>query len=119
MKVTSLIVFTISTTAATWAFAEQTVPFSSCPKPFQGFFLGGNIGYGVGTAKNNFVQTTNSPFSRKHAFGYSGVDGGINTGYNYVFDNKIGLGLEFVANWSNAKGKFNSIIVENGIRQVR
>jgi opacity protein-like surface antigen len=119
MKTTFLATFIFLTTATTWATAEQTVPSPYCPKPFQGFFLGGNLGYGVGYAKNHFVQTTNSPFSSKLAFGLKGIDGGLNTGYTYVFDNKIGLGLEFVANWSNAKGKFNDIAIEDRSRQVR
>ena len=119
MRLTALITFIYLVGTATWVSAEQAPPISSCPKPFQGFFLGGNIGYGVGSAKNHLTQTTNSFFDSKLAFGYSGVDGGINTGYNYVLDNKVGLGLEFVANWSNAKAKFNTIIAQNGSHQVR
>lgn len=119
MKIASFIALILSPTIATLSFAEQITPSPTCPKPFQGFFLGGNIGYGIGYAKNHFVQTTNSPFSSKLAFGVRGVDGGLNTGYTYVFDNKIGLGLEFVANWSNAKAKFNTSFVDNGSTQVR
>ncbi|HUX78219.1 MAG TPA: autotransporter outer membrane beta-barrel domain-containing protein [Alphaproteobacteria bacterium] len=100
------------------ASAEQPPPISSCPKPFQGFFLGANIGYGVGSARNHLTKTTNSLFDSKLDFGYNGIDGGLNTGYNYIFDNKFGLGIEFVANWANAKAKFNTTIAQNGSHQV-
>ncbi len=86
-----------------------------CPKGFQGFHLGGNIGYGVGTANKTGTLTnseTDSSFSGEsttfsNRLGFKGVDGGIGTGYTHRFGN-WGLGIAFDANWANTKGRFTT-----------
>ncbi|MBI2706893.1 MAG: hypothetical protein HYX35_01035, partial [Proteobacteria bacterium] len=61
MKKVSLFALVLST-AATWASAQAPVAVAApgavpvanpcpCPKAFQGFHLGGNVGYGVGYVK--------------------------------------------------------------------
>lgn len=72
-----------------------------CPKAFQGFHIGANIGYDVGVGKHKrFVDGT-----QVHSInlGFRGVDGGIGTGYLHRFGN-WGLGIAFDANWASTKG---------------
>lgn len=106
MKKVSLLAFILSATAATWASAEGQSPH--CPKAFQGFHLGANVGYGVGWAKQKFSTTeagvTDSTTNTK---GLRGIDGGIGTGYLQRFGH-WGLGLAFDANWTNTTGKLTS-----------
>lgn len=83
-----------------------------CPSPFQGVYLGGNIGYGMAQLQQHTnvqgtfpgvgaFQTIQSPKDS-----ISGADGGIILGYNYVFKNNIGLGLEAVFNWMSVRTTF-------------
>lgn len=113
MKKVSLLT-AVSLIAAQGVFAaapEATAPAAMCPNCFKGFFLGGNIGYDMSFGKQRVTETIGGvpggdvyTLSSK-SVGARGVDGGINVGYNYVFGNKFGLGLEFVANWANTTGK--------------
>jgi opacity protein-like surface antigen len=93
-----------------------------CPNGFKGFFLGGNIGYGIGGARQGFKQDEGNVFAIRNKVVLRGVDGGVNVGYNYVWGNRWGLGLEFVANWANSSGKvqtFDNEDAENEAFQVR
>ncbi len=80
-----------------------------CFKAFQGFFLGGNVGLGVGTGSQKLSVTetgggrTVPLVTTSNRLGVRGFDGGLNVGYNHRICN-WGLGLEFVANWTNSKG---------------
>ncbi len=105
---------------ATLGFGAQAdnVP-AGCPKAFQGFHLGGNVGIGLGTAsqevsafwiQNNGTRLVNDLY--KNRLGLKGFDGGLNTGYTYRTGN-LGLGLEFVANWANSKGNFTDYVPNN------
>lgn len=78
---------------------------------FQGFHIGGNIGYGQGTghfksgtniknAAGNSIWTDSS----KTKLGFDGVDGGLGLGYMHRLEDFV-LGVAFDANWSNASGK--------------
>lgn len=105
----------IAVQAAAFANApEATAPSAMCPNCFKGFFLGGNIGYDMSFGKQRVTETIGGVpggdvYSiNSKSVGARGVDGGINVGYNYVFGNKFGLGLEFVANWANTTGKVTS-----------
>ncbi len=95
------------------SFQDSTAPcsFCPCPKTFEGFFVGGNIGYGVGYASvnNNLLDFSNTTQSQ----GYRGVDGGINVGYQHRFGN-IALGLEGVFNWAHATGTERTTNADNG-----
>lgn len=73
-----------------------------CPKAFQGFHLGGNIGYGVGVGKHTLSADDVTLHSNRT--GIRGVDGGIGTGYLHRFGN-WGLGIAFDANWANSSSK--------------
>jgi opacity protein-like surface antigen len=108
MKKVSLIALAITTTAATLASAQAPVAVSNpcpCPKAFQGFFLGGNIGYGIGTGKMRWTVNDVEEFRADRAV--RGFDGGLNVGYNHRICN-FGIGIEGVFNWTNAKGTFRS-----------
>ena len=51
------------------------VPAPGCPKEFQGFYLGGNVGYGVGWAKFKNSNAANDE-RISHLRGIRGFDGG-------------------------------------------
>ncbi|MBP6950660.1 MAG: outer membrane beta-barrel protein [Alphaproteobacteria bacterium] len=87
----------------------------SCPKAFQGFYLGANIGYGIGGASNKVTgtNTITTPIPAgllTHSDQYGvknnplvkGVDGGLSIGYTHRFD-KLVVGLDFTANWVDSK----------------
>lgn len=120
MKKVSLLT-AVSLIAAQSAFADSgvAVPASApCPNCFKGFFLGGNVGYGIGGAKQQFAEhvagSGHDYAIGSKPLGIRGVDGGINVGYNYVFANKFGLGLEFVANWASSDGKTTFLHTDAG-----
>ncbi len=74
-----------------------------CPQAFAGFTLGGTIGYGGGSAQSSVSHTITSAGSSGSANdpgfrGFSGLDGGIITGYLQRMDN-WGAGVDFLANW--------------------
>ena len=101
-----------------WAQMNPPPVWGECPKAFQGFNVGANIGYGVGgvTTKTQGVATTKV---RTIAVGQSskannrvdlrGVDGGLSVGYLHRFGS-FAAGLEFTANWvgSSTSGKATS-----------
>lgn len=91
-----------SASAESGAVAVTPAP-AGCPKAFQGFHLGGNIGYGVGWAKTSFSNDANNT-SWSHTRGLRGVDGGIGVGYTQRLCNWA-LGIVFDANWTGVKGK--------------
>lgn len=78
------------------------VPAPGCPKEFQGFFLGGNVGYGVGWGKFKHDNALNNE-TISHLRGVRGFDGGIGVGYTHRICNWA-LGIEFDANWAGTKG---------------
>ncbi len=115
MKKVSLLAILATAASIPAAMAQTPVASSAnCPKAFQGFHLGGNIGYGVGRGDQKaFFRTTNnngglvdSNFS-KNNLGFNGVDGGIGVGYTHRFCNWA-LGIAFDANWASTDGKRNN-----------
>lgn len=108
MKKVSLVALVAALTASTFAANAQNAP-AHCPKAFQGFFLGGNVGLGIGAGSQSYNASeatgdvTTNLISSGNRLGVRGFDGGVNVGYNHRFCN-FGLGLEFVANWTNVKG---------------
>ncbi len=111
MKKVSLLA--ILATAASIPAAMAQAPVASaanCPKAFQGFHLGGNIGYGIGKGKTTLTRTDaadNVIDSHKFDLGFNGVDGGVGVGYTHRFCNWA-LGIAFDANWASTSGKFTS-----------
>ncbi len=100
----------IATTSVLAQTPAPVPPPCPCPKAFQGVHLGGNLGGGFGTAKQRYslvsegtVLTTLSNNTLK-----KGIDGGVNVGYTHRVGN-VGLGLEFVANWSGAKAQLTNL----------
>lgn len=86
---------------------------------FQGFHIGGNIGYGQGSG--HFKTATNIKDgagasiwsdSSKTKLGLDGVDGGLGVGYMHRLNDFV-LGVAFDANWSNASGKGSGNGVDN------
>lgn len=123
MKKVSLLGFILAATTAQLASAEVAVsdgavavaqPQPGCPKAFQGFHLGGNIGYAVGWSKfrRNSFDNDGSTASANHIRGFRGVDGGIGVGYTHRLCNWA-LGIEFDANWANTKGNYG-VQTDNG-----
>ena len=107
MKKISLVALLLATAGGV-ASAETLVP--GCPKAFQGFHLGGNIGYGVGVGSQKLaVDDGTDTDGFKNKLGIRGVDGGIGVGYTHRFGNWA-LGLAFDANWASSKGKINTFL---------
>lgn len=111
MKKVSLLAALAMITGATAVSAQVAAPVAAapnCPKAFQGFHLGGNIGYGVGKGQTKHTRTItgvlgDTTTTGKHSLGFNGVDGGLGVGYTHRFGN-WGLGLAFDANWANTSG---------------
>ncbi len=89
--------------------------FAPYATAFQGFSLGGTLGYGIGKATTNsatnfsFVSAGDPgqlPFNITSKPGLSGVDGGLITGYLQRFGN-WGVGADFLANWASTYGSEN------------
>lgn len=74
--------------------------------PFQGFFLGLNVGHGMGVHRKTHQCGI---ISQRISFGTKGIDGGINIGYSHQFGN-FGIGLEGIFNITNVSGYKNSNI---------
>ncbi len=87
---------------------------------FQGFTLGGTLGYGIGKASvshtTSSVITGNNPidggdgqypYTANSKVGFSGVDGGLIAGYLQRFNN-WGAGVDFLANWTSAGATGNT-----------
>ncbi|MBY0292970.1 MAG: outer membrane beta-barrel protein [Alphaproteobacteria bacterium] len=102
------------------AWAQTNIPpvCDECPKAFQGFNVGANIGYGVGgvrTKVRNFGTTTvNNALVTQGAQASSrmdvrGVDGGLSVGYLHRFCNFV-AGIDFTANWVGSSTSARSII---------
>jgi opacity protein-like surface antigen len=110
MKKVSLLALTVSAAAVTLASAQAPVAVSNpcpCPKAFQGFHLGGNVGYGTGGGKVSVLNTFVAPPGQERAtynIRARGFDGGLSVGYTHRFCN-YGLGLEGVFNWASTKGQ--------------
>lgn len=96
------------------AMPAGVVPAPGCPKAFQGFHLGGNIGYGTGRVKqkfSRFIPASGGPLVRTFSndLNVNGVDGGIGVGYTHRVCNWA-LGIAFDANWAGTSGKFSESI---------
>lgn len=100
------------------SFQDPTAPcsFCPCPKTFEGVFVGGNIGYGVGYASISNQIVEPDLYDLSTSKGYRGVDGGINVGYQHRFGD-VALGLEAVFNWSNAQGSTNTVGLTDSLTQ--
>lgn len=94
-------------------------PPESCPKAFQGFYLGANIGYGLGIGKSKIHGVVDAviggipaeqAYSLKNNPGIRGVDGGLSVGYLHRFNN-FALGLDFTANWVGSKASGKKTVV--------
>lgn len=108
MKKVSLFALALTLAAPQLAAAESAgTPPAGCPRAFQGFFLGGNLGYGISYNKAQFGDQATG-LTSKNKIGARGVDGGINVGYNRRFGAHWGTGLEFVANWANTDGSWRT-----------
>lgn len=102
----------IATVAGGAAMAAETAA-SNCPKAFQGFHIGANLGYGIGKGEQKISHLENTTDAYYHAgdgdslnndLGYNGVDGGVGVGYTHRFCNWA-LGIAFDANWASTEGK--------------
>jgi opacity protein-like surface antigen len=95
-----------------------------CPKSFEGFNLGANIGYGIGgvttKAKRDVGVTIGDTTFSQVAQASSrdnvrGVDGGLSVGYLHRFGS-FAAGPDFTANWvgSSVSGNARSTITAQG-----
>ena len=113
MKKVSLLTALLVSAGITTASADLLM--GGCPKAFQGFHLGANIGYGIGYDK---VKADDVPFGGgdtlniKNKLGVSGVDGGIGTGYTFGCGNWR-FGIAFDANWANSSGTASHVESDN------
>ena len=106
MKKFSLLRFILIATTVSVVFIHGEAAAQSrgdCPQAFQGFSLGGNIGYGIGWTKHQF-RWHQGGFNASSNLAVKGVDGGLGVGYTSRFGTWA-LGLGFDANWSGADGK--------------
>ena len=92
---------------------------AGCPKAFQGFYLGGNIGYGIAFVKQKLFRFDPVVAANGDALNNinnelrsRGVDGGIGVGYTHRLGNWA-LGLSFDANWAKVNG--HSIVAERTV----
>ena len=106
-------------------------PQAGCPKAFEGFYLGGNIGAGFNNGKLKRSHTAQSAVTvggvttttitdtdtHSHRVGGAGVDGGIGVGYNRRLCNWL-VGIAFDANWAGASGKSSETITEPPIGET-
>lgn len=99
MKKVSLLTALLVTAGISAASADALM--GGCPKAFQGFHLGGTLGYGVGYAKSGSAKA-----------GVSGVEGGIGTGYTFGCGHWR-FGPAFDAVWANTKG--NDVRLKNSL----
>ncbi|EKE09949.1 MAG: hypothetical protein ACD_16C00099G0007 [uncultured bacterium] len=106
MKKVSLLAI-LATVAGGAAMAVDAAP-SNCPKAFQGFHIGGNLGYGVGKGSQKISLLDNTAphngDSVSNDLGYNGVDGGVGVGYTHRFCNWA-FGIAFDANWASTSGR--------------
>lgn len=110
MKKAAVFALLLSATSIMAASAQAMF----CPEAFQGFHVGGNIGYGFGGAKvtqfDIFPGVTSPTVYTTENISVKGIDGGLNLGYTHRFDN-FGLGLEGVFNWTDSKGRNTTLQV--------
>lgn len=73
--------------------ALSSVSFADTTKPFEGWYLGGNFGYGSGTNHDvSVIPGQSGPSGTPRDI--DGTFGGIQGGYNWQLDNNIVLGVE-------------------------
>jgi outer membrane immunogenic protein len=77
--------------------------FSETTKSFEGWYIGGNIGYGTGTNHDIYVVPGNAEASGTPR-DLDGTIGGIQAGYNWQLDNNIVLGFEAGFSAANISG---------------
>lgn len=78
-------------------------PNSENFKTFQGFYIGGNLGYGEGGSKKQFIQNNSEIVFNINDLGVRGIDGGIEAGYTHRAG-PWALGFSLGENWSNSTG---------------
>ncbi|MBA3813796.1 MAG: porin family protein [Alphaproteobacteria bacterium] len=113
MKKVYLLGFILAATVAQGALADTAgvpvgvpAPQAGCPKAFQGFHLGGNIGYDIGFAKYRFNDNFDA---KRDDRAFKGIDGGVGVGYTHRIGCNWALGIAFDANWANTKGRSTSL----------
>ena len=103
MQRLAIVIGCLATAAGTCAFAADMAvkapPVAASPAAvasWEGFYVGGDIGYGIGISKLNVPGAFDSNF-----FGSHGVSGGVLGGYNHMLAPRWLLGIEADANWSS------------------
>lgn len=124
MKKVSLLAILATVAASAAATAQAPVAAAAnCPKAFQGFHVGGNLGYGVGKAnqkiRHAFTSDDGSAVvnSLSNNLGVNGVDGGVGVGYTHRLCNWA-LGIAFDANWASTSGKYTRRETLNGAANI-
>lgn len=103
MKKVSLLAILATVAASAAATAQAPVAAAAnCPKAFQGFHVGGNIGYGVGKGTQKLTDDAQGDYVSNN-LGFNGVDGGVGVGYTHRLCNWA-LGIAFDANWASTSG---------------
>lgn len=120
-KVSLLTLALLATAPVAVSAAEVIVPGAApcaptpcpCPKAFQGFYFGGNLGYGIGAVREQ-VSFNNAPtLTQKSKLAAQGLDGGVLVGYTHRFGN-MGVGLDVYFNWANTTGRRSTSIAAAG-----
>jgi outer membrane immunogenic protein len=81
----------------------KAVPKAAVPVPaWEGFYVGGHVGYGFGVSQFNRDATGGLPngFSTNFLSSH-GVTGGALAGYNHMLTSRVLIGLEGDASWSD------------------
>lgn len=113
----------LTTLIGTHALAAD-MPLKAPPPPapvwsWTGFYVGGNVGYGWGTARNDpsFSQTDTFPstnlaiFAATDSAKLNGVNGGLQAGFNWQVSNYLyGIETDFQGSGQRGSDTFNSVI---------
>lgn len=91
-------------TAAALALTASSA--SATMKSFTGFYMGANLGYGMGraTAQTSGTGAAASNFAQKNHLSVSGMNGGLHLGYGWMLQRVYYLGLEAFGTLSNMQG---------------
>ena len=92
------VVFAIAAAKAADAPVRVAAPALSSPAyDWNGFYVGGQLGYGLGSV----TSTLFDPFASSMTNSFGSMFAGVHGGYNYVFPSRLMLGIEGDVSFAN------------------